>query len=378
MNAKSIIFVVNTLTHGGAEIQVSRLAIGMRRRGWRVSVVAMVQPRALEDQLRAADVEVACLGMRPGVPNPVAILRLSRFIRARSPRVVHSHILHANLLSRVSRLTARMPVLVCTAHSLKEGSRLHELGYRYTDRWADLTTNVSQAAVDRYVAEGLAPAHRIRFVPNGVDLRQFHHDGADRDRLRRELGVEGKFVWLAVARLEASKDYPNLLRAFSRAVSAKPAADPVLLLVGRGKLEATLRHLTETLGLSDRVRFMGVRDDVPSLMSAADAQVLSSSVEGMPLVLQEASATGLPVVATDVGGNNEVILDKISGLIVPPNNSHALAEAMQQMMAMTPQQRTEMGRAGRNHVQSQYDIEGVLDRWENIYEELLAAKLPAA
>jgi glycosyltransferase involved in cell wall biosynthesis len=377
MNPKSIIFVVNTLTHGGAEIQVSRLANGLKNRGWKVAVVSMVPPSALEDQLREAGIEVYCLGMKPGVPNPLAILKLSRFIRARSPDVVHSHIVHANLLARVSRLMVKMPVLVCTAHSMREGSRLHDFGYRYTDRFSDLTTNVSQAAVDRYVRVGLAPAGRIRFVANGVDLTRFGNNPEARQRLRQELGVEKRFVWLSVARLEPDKDHANLFRAFASA-SANSSADPLLLLIGRGKLELELRQLCQTMGLSRRVRFMGVRDDIPDLMNAADAQVLSSSMEGMPLVLQEASAIGLPIVATDVGGNAEVVRSGHSGLIVPPNDSQALADAMRSVMAMTPQQRAAMGRVGRQHVESNYDINRVLDRWEEIYRELLEAKSAVA
>ncbi len=374
--ARSIVFVVNILTHGGAEVQVVRLAIGLKRRGWDVAVVAMVQPDSLEDQLREGGVELYCLGMTPGVPNPLAILKLRRFLRSRRPQVVHSHILHANLLSRVTRLITEMPTLVCTAHSMKEGSRWHELGYRLTDRLADLTTNVSQAAVDRYVRERIAPAHRIRFVANGLDLTRFRPNPESRTHLRDELGLGSRFTWLATARLEPTKDFPNLFRAFALASerdSAQEGAGPILLVAGGGRLEVELREYARQLGLSQRVRFLGVREDVCALMNAADAQVLSSTIEGMPLVLQEASASGLPIVATDVGGNKEVVLADHSGLLVPSGDSIALSVAMLRIMQMTPAQRAAMGRAGRQHVESRYGIEHVLDEWESIYRDLLAA-----
>jgi glycosyltransferase involved in cell wall biosynthesis len=369
MTPKSIIFVVNTLTHGGAEIQVSRLANGLQCRGWQVGVVAMVRPDALDGQLRSAGIEVHCLNMKPGIPNPVAIFKLARFIRARRPQIVHSHIVHANLLARVTRLVVKMPVLICTAHSFKEGGRLHDIGYRLTDRLSDLTTGVSQAAVDRYLRLGLARADGIRFIPNGIDVRRFQNDPSQRRRLRDELGVGDRFVWLVVARLEPDKNHANLFRAFSSAALNHPA-NPVLLVVGAGRLESEVRRLVEQMQLSARVRFLGLRDDVPALMNAADAQVLSSSMEGMPLVLQEASAVGLPVVATDVGGNAEVVSSGKSGVIVPSDDSRALARAMCDIMSMTPVQRDEMGQAGRRHVETNYDIERVLDRWEAIFEEL--------
>ncbi len=105
-------------------------------------------------------------------------------------------------------------------------------------------------------------------------------------------------------------------------------------------------------------------------MNAADAYVMSSAWEGMPLVLQEASATALPIVATDVGGNREVVLNEVSGLLVPAKDPAALGEAMQRVMCMSDEHRRGMGAAGREHVASQFGIEHVLDVWESIYEEL--------
>jgi glycosyltransferase involved in cell wall biosynthesis len=376
MNEKSIIFVINTLTHGGAEIQVSRLARGLHRRGWKVAVVSMVRPDALEEELISAGIEVYCLQMRPGIPNPIAILKLARFIRARRPQVVHSHIVHANLLARVTRLLAKMPVLVCTAHSFKEGGTLHSWGYRLTDRLSDLTTNVSQAAVDEYVRRGLARASGIRFMPNGIDVSHFRRDPLQRARLREELNLPDRFVWLIVARLEPDKNHANLFRAF-KSVLNHPA-NPMLLVVGGGRLDSELHKLVEQMHLQERVRFLGLRDDVSALINASDAQVLSSLMEGMPLVLQEASAVGLPVVATNVGGNAEVVLDGNSGFIVPSEDSPALAAAMQKVMSMTPAEREEMGRAGRHHVETSYEIERVLDRWEGIFQELSQPKTVGA
>lgn len=366
MREKSLLFVVNALGYGGAEVQVSHLGIGLRRRGWDVGVVTLTPPVALAERLTANGIDVYSLDMRRGFPNPLAIGRLRRIIRARRPWVVHSHIVHANLLARVTRPLARMPVLVCTAHSVIEGSRMLERAYRVTDRLADLTTNVSRAAVDRYIRVGAAPAGRIRFVPNGLDLSRFHPDPDARARIRRELGVEDQFVWLAVGRFTEAKDYPNMLRAFAQL--AQPRA--VLLLVGRGELEQETREVAAQLGVEDRVRFVGVRDDVPEVMNAADAYCLSSAWEGMPLVLQEASATCLPIAATDVGGNREVVADGRTGLLAPPGDSSALAEVMRRIASLPAEDRRRMGEAGREHVRSLYSLEAVLDQWESIYEEL--------
>jgi glycosyltransferase involved in cell wall biosynthesis len=370
MTDKSIVFVINCLEIGGAEIQVTRLAQGMIRRGYRVAVVSMLKPGPLAEPLTAMGAEVHTLGMRAGVPNPLAILRLRRILRQFRPHIVHSHIVHANLLSRITRLVAPIPVLVCTAHNLCEGGRILELSYRYTDALADLTTNVSQAAVDRYISVGAAPANRIRFVPNGLDLRGFVPDAAMRAQLRNELGLGDAFVWLAVGRFREQKDYPNLLRAFATLDAQHASVANMLVIAGSGDREPEAKHLSVSLNVTSRVRFLGMRSDIPALMNMADAFVLSSAWEGMPLVLQEASASSLPIVATDVGGCREVAIDGVNAFLAPPQDPQALASAMRKLLALAPADHQRMGRAGRNQVVSNYDMEHVLDRWESIYAEL--------
>jgi len=285
---------------------------------------------------------------------------------------VHSHMVHANLLARVVRIFCKIPLLISTAHSIDEGGRWREVAYRLTDPLADLTTNVSRAAVERYIRVGAAPKNKIRFMPNGIDTAKFKPNKAVGQRLRNELGVDNYFVWLAVGRFEEAKDYPNMLRAFSMIVSKK--LDVVLLLVGQGSLMEEVKKLASELKLEDKVRFLGVRRDVPDLMNAADTYVMSSAWEGMPMVLLEAGACGLPVVATDVGGNSEVVLNGKTGFIVPPRNPEALAQAMEKMMALPKEKRLEMGEAGRAYIEANYSLEHVVDQWEGLYMELLQRK----
>jgi glycosyltransferase involved in cell wall biosynthesis len=237
---------------------------------------------------------------------------------------------------------------------------------------SDLTTNVSQAAVERYVQVGAVPAERIRFVPNGLVTERFACDESVRTRLREELTIGAAFAWLAVGRFEEAKDYPNMLRAFGRVLADRPSA--LLLIAGRGKLQDEARHLAEELKIAERVRFLGVRGDVPHLMAAADGYVLSSAWEGMPMVLLEASAAALPIVATRVGGNAEVVLAGESGLLALPKDSDALAACMLRVMRMTPEQRKAMGERGRAFVKARYDMPIIVDQWERIYAELLYKK----
>ncbi len=363
----SVVFVTTALTHGGAEHQVVLLASEFARRGWTVRVVSMRPPEAHLDALAAAGVEVVSLDMPRRVPDPRGLWRLARLLRRWRPDVVHSHMVHANLLARVSRLLAPVPVLVSTAHNVNEGPRWRERAYRLTEPLCDLTTNVSAAAVERYIRVGAASETRIRHIPNGIDLKKFRQNAYKRTRTRAELDLGDRPVLLAVGRFEAAKDHPNMLAALRLVVDERP--DALLLLVGQGRLESETRQQADALGLGAHVRFLGARDDVPAVMNAVDIYLMSSAWEGLPLVLLEAAAVGLPIVATDVGGNSEVVLDGNSGLLTPPGIPRLLADAILRVLTLPAETRDDWGQVGRGHVEQTYGIEGVIARWEGVYQE---------
>jgi len=372
VNNHSVLFLITGLSYGGAETQLVNLATKIKYRGWDVRVVSMLPPKAFVEELKNADIPLATLNMRRGVADPRAVFRLLKILREWKPDIVHSHMVHANLLAWVVRIFCKIPVLISTAHSIDEGGRWREIAYRLTDPLADLTTNVSRAAVERYICVGVAPKNKIRFMPNGIDTAKFNLNKTAGQRLRNELGVDNYFVWLAVGRFEEAKDYPNMLRAFKMIVSKK--SNVVLLLVGQGSLLEEVKKLGSELNLEDKVQFLGVRRDVPDLMNAADAYVMSSAWEGMPMVLLEAGACGLPVVATDVGGNSEVVLNGKTGFIVPTRNPKALAQAMEKTMALPKEKRLEMGEAGWAYIEANYSLEHVVDQWEALYMEHLQKK----
>ncbi|UZQ83664.1 glycosyltransferase [Thermoanaerobacter sp. RKWS2] len=226
--------------------------------------------------------------------------------------------------------------------------------------------------MERYVQIGAVPCHKVIHIPNGIDTEIFKPDLEARTRLRKELGIEDKFVWLAVGRFEEAKDYPNMLNAFAKVVLERN--DSVLLIAGQGSLMGKAKHLVDDLNITTHVYFLGVRKDIPALMNAADAYVMSSSWEGMPLVLLEASSVGLPIVTTDVGGNREVVIDGKSGFLVPPKNSEALAQAMLKMMDLPEKLRKSMGQAGRKYIKENYSLEHVVDMWEELYIEFTKNK----
>jgi glycosyltransferase involved in cell wall biosynthesis len=372
-----ILIISTGLSYGGAEAQLVHLATHLRSRGHDLWVVSLTPLQGFASELKEAGIPVLSLDIRRKQPDPRPLLRLARVIRRWRPHVVHSHMVHANIFTRIVRLLAPVPVLVCTAHNIEEASRqgsgrLGELAYRITDFLCDITTQVSRAGVERYVRIGVVPRHKIRYIPNGVDTFRFKPDPDIRAHVRTMLGVKDAFMWLAVGRFQPQKDYPNLLQAFAQLVSQEREA--LLVIAGDGPLRPLMETLALDLGLKEQVKFLGLRRDVPDLMKAADAYVMSSAWEGMPMVLLEAAATGLPIVATNVGGNSEVVMDGQTGFLVPPKDPRALAEAMLRLMRLPYEIRQKMGQAGRARVEAQYALERVVDQWEALYYELLKCK----
>jgi glycosyltransferase involved in cell wall biosynthesis len=374
--SRKIMFLITGLDHAGAEMLVLELAAGLNSRGWSVQVVSMIKPTLDLGQHEKAGIVFNHLNMVKGVPDPRAIWKLRRLILDFKPEIIHSHMIHANLLARVSRLFTSIPILVSTAHNTNEGGRLRMMLYRLTDPLCELMTNVSHDAVESFIRKKASPKGKIICVPNGVNSQRFQKNELDRTIVRRELDLTDEFVWLSVGRLSKEKDYPTLLNAWACIVRVQPNCR--LLIAGEGEDREMLAQLADKLGVGDYVQFLGIRDDIPRLMNSSDAYVMSSLWEGMPMVLLEASACELPIVATDVGGNREVVQDDVSGYLQTAADADRLAQSMVRMMSLPEEARKEMGRRGREYVLSKYDIDAILFRWESLYGDLIASRFSTA
>jgi glycosyltransferase involved in cell wall biosynthesis len=372
-----ILYVITGLNYGGAETQLVKTVLHLRTFGEDVQVVSLTPPLAYTEKLKEAGVPVISLGIQRKTPDFRPLFRLVRLINQWKPDIVHAHMVHANLLVRIARPLSSIPVLICTAHNVSERGRrgsgkLRELAYRLTDPFCDLTLQVSQAGVERYVKIRAVPRHKIRYFPNGVDLDEFKPDPEARARLRRVMRLEGLFVWLAVGRFDPQKDYFTMIQAFRTVQGEQPASR--LLIVGEGPLRLAMEKIATEFGLKEKMIFLGIRRDIPDIMNAADAYVMSSAWEGLPNVLLEAHATGLPAVATDVGGNREILKDGITGFIVPPKSPEALAQAMLRLMNLSQEERQRMGEAARRHVEMNFDLKKRVNNLRILYQELLARK----
>ncbi|MGD1065076.1 MAG: glycosyltransferase [Terracidiphilus sp.] len=355
---------------GGAEQQAISLAKGLRRRGWRVSVVALSGTGgAAAAELAHAGIAFLSLQMRKGLADPRGWIRFQRWLWREQPDVLHAHLPHAAWLARWSRLAAPVPIVVDTLHSSSTGTMGRHFGYSCSRWLPDHVTAVSQATAASHLAAGMVSESKLSVVWNGIDVDRWQPDAQERAQARAELGIRDEFLWLAVGRLEAVKDYPCLLRAMIRTPERAR-----LLVLGAGPQEDRLTELAEWLGLKRRVRFAGFEPNVARWMRAADGFVLSSRYEGLPMVLLEAGACGVPIVATDVPGTREVVVDGETGWLAPAGDAEELAKTMMRLMRMPPDARQAMGELARRHVAEHFSLEAALDRWERLYANLLEWK----
>lgn len=355
---------------GGAERQAMLLAKGLRLRGWQVSVVALSgSGGAAAAELRDCGITFTSLGMRKGLADPRGWIRFHRWLSRERPDVLHAHLPHAAWLCRWSRLAAPVPVVIDTLHSSSTGKSGRRIGYTCSRWLPDHVTAVSRATADSHLVAGMVHEEQLSILANGIDVPAWEPNAQTRSAMRQLLGFRDEFLWMAAGRLESVKDYPTLLRAFARAPQAAR-----LLVLGAGPLEAELTALATQLRLERRVRFLGFEPNVERLMQAADGFVLSSRYEGLPMVLLEAGACGVPAVATDVPGTREVVIEGLNGLLAKVGDPCSLGEAMSRLMRMPLEERCAMGQRARHRVIAEFSLESMLDRWERLYEELLDRK----
>ncbi|MDD5130142.1 MAG: glycosyltransferase [Candidatus Omnitrophica bacterium] len=360
--------MTTSLALAGAQNQLVSLAIALKNKGWDIGIISMIPPQAYLAELKEQNIFVYSLDMQRGKIDWRALFRLVKILKKVHPDILHCHMVHANLLGRIARIFVSIPVVVSSAHNVYEGGRERNWWYRLTDFLCDMTTQVSKDGVRRYVACKMVNPKKIAFLPNGIDIQKFNENLKIRQQKREELKIGQYFVWLAVGRFDEAKDYGNMISAFS--VLHRDSPNNILLIAGDGDLRFSIGELVSKKNLTGAVKFLGVQQDISGLMNTADAYVMSSAWEGMPMVLLEAAASCLPVVATDVGGNKEIVQEGRTGFLVPSKQPGKLAEAMLKISQLPDRARREMGQAGRKYVEENYSLEEITTKWEELYSKL--------
>lgn len=363
-----IVYMLTSLGIGGAERQVIALAERMAARGHEIALMV------LRDRVQCewiTSVPIIRLEMtKSSVGIIKGLIRGRRFLRRFQPDLVHSHTFPANIAARWLRGIMAAPAVLSTVHNIYEGGQFRMLAYRLTDRWSVHTTMVSEAIAKQYIGIGAVSKHKCSVITNGIDVRRFSPDSASGAFSRDSMNDAGGFVWLAVGRITAAKDYGTLIRAFACVLASDTGGQLWIAGESTSGEGSTLKALVRQLGVEKTVHWLGYREDMVDLLSAADGLVLSSAWEGMPLVVGEAMAMEKPVVATDVGGVRELVGN--AGVIVPARDPDRLAHAMLQVMRASNEERSALGRRARERILQEFDMDAKADEWLALYSRLVS------
>jgi L-malate glycosyltransferase len=362
-----IVHLVSSLNVGGLEQFAVRMAHAQRKRGIEASLLTL-HDGALRDEAARLGVPVIVLGGAGNEPRGLReIKKASRVMRGiltlkkLGADIVHAHnpvTLHYALLGKIGGNSK----VVLTCH----GRGKDEMKPPPREQWqrTDAVIAVSQAVLDDTPDAKFAGLSRT--IRNGIEPTP---PKRSRNEVRAELGIhESACVGLLAARIDHLKGHEILLDALAQL--KRQGVELMLLFAGDGKERSAREAHAADLGLTAAdVRFLGFRSDVPDLLAASDLFVLPSFSEGLPLSVLEGMAQGLPIVATTVGGIPETVTSGVEGLLVPPHDADALAEALAQVV-QNQTLRTHFGQAGKRRVESEFTFGGMLDAYDAVYDEI--------
>jgi len=367
-----IAHVVPSLGIGGAERLAYQLSAYHARSGNEVHICVMTETENSELDIKAQQVAKVHYADMLHVGHLKSSLRISGFLSEIKPHVVHTHI-HALSACLPALGFWRVPVKVHTVHNLAESELSQDQSSKRFLIHKFMIKHVVPVSIASAVTDSLNALYGDRGYPqimNGIEVARYKRHDVDRSALFGVPVPEGTVVFLAVGRLADQKNHVNLFDAFRQLRAEFPQT--MLMVAGIGPNQKALEEKIAAEGLTGSVILLGLRDDVPELLSAADVFVLASNHEGSPLSVMEALSAGLPVISTAVGGVPELIDDGETGFLVGPKDTPALADAMKRIM--NPATRQAIIKAVAASDIARFDMSEMARNYLELYHKLLTAK----
>lgn len=384
-NPLPILHLITRLIIGGAQENTMLTADYLDKSRWAVDVISGPQTGpegSLIEEVRQRGVsliiEPALVREIYPLKDLLALLRLWRFIKRGRYVIIHTHSSKAGILGRWAAKLAGAPIIVHTVHGWGHTDRQHPLVRHFyigleklTLPITDCLITVSPRDIEKGLRDGIGRPEDYVVIRSGIELDRFGCPQRSAESVRAELGVpSGAPVVGTVTRLSPQKAPLDFVQAMGLAAQHRP--DAYFVMVGDGPLRRQVEALASQLGLCGRLILTGLRRDVPELMNAFDIFVLSSLWEGLPRVLPQAMAFGLPIVATAIDGNAEAVQDGVNGLLAPPGKPAALGQSVLNLLE-NPQLARQMGEAGRKWVE-EFGAKRMVDQIADLYEQLLVKK----
>jgi glycosyltransferase involved in cell wall biosynthesis len=365
-------YLVDSLDVGGTETQAVELALRIGTLGYEVTLGCLRAGGPLRERLQGSPVAVVEFHPQGGIDSPQGvyqILRLSWFLRRGRFDIVHTHDLWSNLMGIPAARLAGIPAIVSSRRDLAQSDWYR--GYRRV--WLRRIQNLSGAVLanaiqvrDALIAkDGFAP-EKLRVIRNGVDIKRFQVP-SEREALFPDAG-KGHLIVMIGNMLSDVKGHPWLIASAPAVIREFPATR--FVLVGDGEARAGLEKQVRELGVGQNFFFLGRRSDVPRILASCHIAVLPSRAEGLPNAVLEYMAAGLPTVITRVGGNEELIEDGVTGLLVPAEDPDALSAALLRYLR-NPEETSKIARRGQEFVSHNFSFERLVREVDELYSALL-------
>lgn len=365
---KKILHLNNTSSIGGAEQVILNLADFVSPDRY-TSYVGVFREGELVSELKKRGIKFLWLKESTQVYDFKFLKNITRLIRANHIDLIHSHTWGTDFYAYWASRILKIP-MITTVHNryyiFEKWSR--RFSYKVFLSHIKKIIAVSQDIKNLLQEAVKLSPQKVELIYNGIDTNKFENRG-NLEKIREELKLsEDELILGNVGNLREVKDHHTLILAFNKISSLFPQAK--LLIIGEGELKPSLLKLCSELGLEERVLFLGHREDVPSILNLMDIFVLSSRLEGCSISILEAMASGKPVIATEVGGNPELILKGKSGFLVPSAEPEKLAEKMV-LLLKDENLRREMGEEGKNRVKEKFSLERMAKNYEELYSSIL-------
>lgn len=362
-----VLHIISGLGVGGAERLLLWAARYHDRERYPMGIISLMSGGELAPEIRATGVPLVELGQKKGRLTPQGFRDFLTQVRRFRPQILQGHMFHSNVLVRIARpLALKAGLVVNTIHG--ESEPLHRrvidnATARFSDGFLTFSPHIGEV-----LSRGRGNLRLVRYIPYGIEIPA--GPKIQKSAPREALGLgENLFLWISVGRLVRIKGFQDLIEAFF--LLKRRVGETVLLIAGEGEQRPLIEKIIRDKGLNDCVFLLGARGDISDLLNASDAFVSSSRSEAGPLVLLEAMAASLPVVATRVGAVPTMAVEGKTALLVQPRRPDLLAEAMERLMQMGKEGRR-MGEAGRVRLEKFYDFRLMQREVEKFYGELTA------
>ena len=364
--AKKVVHVLDSLEVGGLERTVVRLAIAQKESGDHVQVITIWANGPLAAPLKQSGIKITCINKKSGLD--FSAIKKIRNIISSGIEIIHSH----NVLPHYYATIASLGIdvrRISTRHDMGvhlKGKRMKFL-YGLSLYKTHSVVAVCEAAKNRFITENIVPEGLISVIYNGIPALNARTECSDKASDRRQqlrLPASGPIVG-SIGRLNVVKDYGTLIASFKEVLNKHP--DAKLVIAGDGPERNKLQLQIEELDISDKVTLLGERNDVEELLGQFDIFALTSLTEGFSVALVEAAWSGLPIVATDVGGNREIVQEGITGFLTEPGNIQDVTQKIEKLLSDN-QLRKRFGSVSRSRAEANWTLELMRKKYQRVYQ----------